>query len=174
MPKMAKKPRKPSQRDKDRSSNTGRTPRKQSLLHDEPRVSLLLQCISAGAPITHACKAAGIAYRTYRDWYNLGEKGDPRYVDFYERAVKADGEFVTSCVALIHRAANKEWTAAAWLLERRYPKDFGRRQEITGPDGGPLQVTDTGRDKILKLLKEMHDRQQPKVIEATVVSSKVN
>lgn len=34
------------------------------------------------------------------------------------------------------------WQAAAWLLERRHTAQFGRqiRQEISGPDGGPVQV----------------------------------
>lgn len=153
---MAK--RKATEREKARNSNTGRERGIPSKIDDEPRVTMFLQCIVSGAPITHACKAAGIAYRTYRDWYNLGEKGDPRYAGFFAKVQEAEGQFVATCTALIAKAAQREWTAAAWLLERRYPKEFGRRQEISGPDGGPIPITDTGRDRLAKMLEEMYQR----------------
>ncbi len=31
-----------------------------------------------------------------------------------------------------------EWTAAAWLLERRMKRKYGRQLEVTGADGAPL------------------------------------
>ncbi len=39
--------------------------------------------------------------------------------------------------------ARPEWTAAAWMLERRHPKKYGRlmRTEISGPDSGPVSMT---------------------------------
>ena len=47
-------------------------------------------------------------------------------------------------VALIQKAAKDNWQAAAWYLERRYPEDYGRREqhklEHTGPRGGPIQT----------------------------------
>lgn len=37
-----------------------------------------------------------------------------------------------------------DWRAAAWRLERKFPKKFGlvQRQEHTGVDGGPIEVDD--------------------------------
>lgn len=45
------------------------------------------------------------------------------------------------------KVAMPAWQAAAWQLERRRPHKFGRRQavEVTGAEGGPLQV-DAGPD----------------------------
>lgn len=36
----------------------------------------------------------------------------------------------------------RQWTASAWLLERRFPDEYARtiRSEVTGRDGGPVQV----------------------------------
>jgi hypothetical protein len=34
-----------------------------------------------------------------------------------------------------------DWKASAWRLERRNPKQWGRLQKISGPDGdGPVEV----------------------------------
>lgn len=47
-----------------------------------------------------------------------------------------DGQVVESVTT--EETATPEWTAAAWLLERRRPADFGRRVEVTGAGGTPL------------------------------------
>ena len=46
---------------------------------------------------------------------------------------KAEGEAEAVYTALVAQAAvdPKNWTAAAWWLERRHPSDFGRRVEVT-------------------------------------------
>ena len=36
--------------------------------------------------------------------------------------------------------APTDWRAAAFILERRFPDDYGRRAELTGKAGGPVQV----------------------------------
>lgn len=50
--------------------------------------------------------------------------------------VNADGEVVETTTTTETLAP--EWQAAAWMLERRRPEDFGRRVEVTGKDGSPL------------------------------------
>lgn len=48
---------------------------------------------------------------------------------------------------------------AQWMLERRWWRDFGRHQqmEVTGPDGGPVQVT-SPRDELVAALDAMDRR----------------
>lgn len=130
---------------------------------DNQKAQTIISCVSAGTPVTHACKAAGVPYRTYRDWYTKGEKGDQTYRTFYFKMLEAEGQFVTANLVTIQKAAGKTWQAAAWLLERRYPKEFGRRQEITGPDGGPLKVEDTGRERLMAIMQRMADTQTKQV-----------
>ena len=41
---------------------------------------------------------------------------------------------------MIRAAAAKDWKAAAWLLERRYPEQWGRRRvEVGSPDRKPVE-----------------------------------
>lgn len=96
------------------------------------------------------------------------------------KAIKeAEGKFVQEQLLLIRRAATQghvkrrttttkrdgtqtteevlgepQWTAAAWLLERRHNQQFGRqiRQEISGPDGGPIQVDESAEARISEKL----------------------
>ena len=49
-----------------------------------------------------------------------------------------------SAVKKIRDEGDKNWTANAWYLERKFPEKWGRRdkltQEISGKDGTPLKV----------------------------------
>ena len=52
-----------------------------------------------------------------------------------------------------------KWQAAAWLLERRWPEKFGRqRHEITGADGGPVEVQTDEAQKVKDRLNKIADR----------------
>ena len=59
---------------------------------------------------------------------------------------KAEDEAEATYTALVAEAAvdPKNWTAAAWWLERRRPDHFARRErvEMTGKDGGPIDHRD--------------------------------
>lgn len=49
---------------------------------------------------------------------------------------------------LVRAEVQRDWRAAAWRLERKHPKKWGRldRHEITGKDAGPLTFVDLIRD----------------------------
>ena len=55
-------------------------------------------------------------------------------------------------------AKNGAWQASAWILERKQPKKWGRydRTEISGPNGGAIQINVTTEElerKISHILK---------------------
>lgn len=107
-----------------------------------PRITLepsvidgFLQCLSLGLTIEDACSYSGLPSSTYHDYMDRGKrareagKGD-EYSRFSERVEKAKAEFVRNNVAIIQKAAmTRSWQAAAWLLERRRPKDYGPSSE---------------------------------------------
>ncbi len=68
---------------------------------------------------------------------------------------KAEAKFRAYHISNINSAAKKEWQASAWMLERRYPNEFGRRGvEIEVPvksvddveEVVRIYVPDNGRD----------------------------
>lgn len=73
-------------------------------------------------------------------------------LELMDAVEKAEAEAVVGWLAKIEQAANAgTWQAAAWKLERRYPRTYGRSvQEVVGADDGPVQVKfyipDNGRD----------------------------
>ena len=84
-----------------------------------------------GAAHDHPCKFAGVSYQTFNEWregrqFPQGTTADDKR-EFLDAIQKAEGEAVIGWLAKIEAAAKDgAWQAAAWKLERRYPKDYGR------------------------------------------------
>ena len=92
-------------------------------------VNTLMVGIRAGLPFRLAAEAAGISETTFGDW----QRGKlPRGADralkasFPLQLTRARGESALRLTALISTAASTDWRAAAWLLERRFPRDFAK------------------------------------------------
>lgn len=80
-----------------------------------------------GSTYEMACNFAGISYQTFRNWMMGGEKGTGKYADLYQAVKQAEGRAAVGWLAKIEKAANEgHWQAAAWKLERRYPREYGR------------------------------------------------
>ena len=109
--------------------------------------------VNAGVPFTQAAPASGVSYNTAKEWLAKGKAGDPNYVDFYKAIETARARWVAGAVLRISKAATKEWKAAAWLLERRYPEMFGQRTKLDaklqhqGQVSVSLYVPDNGRGR---------------------------
>jgi len=120
------------------------------------RQSRIVEALTQGNYIETAARYAGITPQGMYKWLNRGnaersriydgEEPDPKetmYVDFVEVVEKARAQAEMRNVGLIQKAAvDGTWQAAAWYLERSYPKRWGRsdRLEHTGADGGPVAV----------------------------------
>lgn len=121
----------------------------------------ILDNLKTGAFVEEAAAAAGVAKSTV---YAEMERNP----DFKDAVTRARGEARLAAVECVRRAAaDGDWKAAAFYLERTDPQSWGRstRHEHSGPAGGPIkteQVPDYAdpevRDAADKLLGRNGDR----------------
>lgn len=78
-----------------------------------------MAALAEGMSIEAACALAGIHRDTYYSWRKRPEL-----------AGRIDAALATAEAALlatVRAASNDDWRAAAWILERRYPDTWARR-----------------------------------------------
>jgi len=80
-----------------------------------------------------ACQAVGIGETTFYEW--LKDEGKPDISDTIIE--KAEATAIIRNLTIIQLAAQKNWQAAAWFLERKDYKNWGRREQIGGIDDQP-------------------------------------
>jgi len=119
------------------------------------RHDAIVKLIREGNYINRACQAVGIDQHTYDNWIRQGGQAglaeEDIYFQFSQAIKKAESEFIAENVALIQTAAKKNWFAAAWLLERKYPAEFGRRMEIAvGPSKLMTLLQEAAQEEIAK------------------------
>ncbi len=121
------------------------------------RVERLLEAIRVGNYINTAVVYAGITEATFYRWLEIGEANkEGKYREFLESVKKAEADAEARQVALISKAANETWQAAAWLLERKHPARWGQRNktEVTGKEGGPIQVDIDAKAKLFGIISD--------------------
>src|SRR5437773_3263998 len=90
----------------------------------------LLDAIAAGNYIHTACAAVGIGESTYFKWLERGRAGESPYREFIEALTRAEQQAIVSLVEIVRSHAIEDWRAAAFLLERRQKKDWGRHETL--------------------------------------------
>jgi hypothetical protein len=122
-------------------SSTGGAPLKLT----PERQTGICEAIAAGVRPEIAAMRNGVGSRTYYRWMQLGRAADAEvvYAEFVEAVEAALAEWEAHDVLLIGAAAVKDWHAAAWRLERRLPKVYGKRErhEIANADQEPFRIT---------------------------------
>lgn len=120
--------------------------------------------VRAGNYIETAAAYAGVNKSTLYDWLKRGARarGGGIYKDFSNAVEQAMATAEVHMVAKIAKAAERNWGAAAWHLERTRPARFGKqeRMELTGADGGPVRHALEG-GALLKKLVKMEQAAQP-------------
>lgn len=107
--------------------------------------------IRVGATFALACAYAGITEETFSQWRK-------KYPEFSEAVKEAEGSAAVKWLAQIDKAAQEgSWQAAAWKLERKYPRDYGRRTITTYDDFPPEKVPDLSDAE----LDELYDKLIP-------------
>jgi hypothetical protein len=108
------------------------------------RQARICDAVRAGVRPEIAAVYNGIGARTYYRWMQQGRAADadPIYVEFVDAVELALAEWEARDVLLIGEAAKQDWHAAAWRLERRLPKVYGKRErhEIANSDEGAFRI----------------------------------
>jgi len=87
------------------------------------RLEKILAAVRQGVTLTTAAKLAGMHVGTLGEW----RRSDPA-VDAEVKKAVAESEL--ALVQTVQTAAQKQWQAAAWLLERRWPERWARRDLV--------------------------------------------
>lgn len=104
----------------------------------------ICKSVRAGCSHKDAAILSGVSESTYYRWLDPKDTTLPdiKKQEFRERIKKAELQCKAKLIRIIHKSAKTTWQSAAWLLERRYPEEYGVRQDKwqTKEDDGPLQV----------------------------------
>jgi hypothetical protein len=87
------------------------------------RVEKIISAIKGGNAPVVAARWAGINKAQFQIWMDT-------YPEFALMVDEAEAHPEIRSVALIRQAAEKQWTAAAWWLERTHPERWGRVDRV--------------------------------------------
>ena len=115
--------------------------------YGERTTKIITGCISQGMSIDGACAMAGVTLQTHRNWMTASEAGEEGFEGYFDRISKAlamsEGVLVKKIVK------NKQWQAAAWILQRRFPKTWGAAKVTVAADGGKPLASGPGGVSII-------------------------
>lgn len=119
----------------------------------EEKIQLASKLIGAGNTVKTIYGALDISKQTWYNWLDKGEKAKSGlYRKLYEEVEKAESKAESRYVTIIAQAAEKEWQAAAWWLERKYPERWGKKDRFAfeGDEGVNIVIkkvdASNGRD----------------------------
>lgn len=123
-----------------------------SKLTDELHADLV-KWIQAGNYIETAAILCGINKASVYNWLKRGRTArSGKYKLFFDAVRQAQAKSEARLVNIVEMAAKRDWKAAAWRLERKFPNRYGRqtKHEVSGKGGAPVQsaviyLPDNGR-----------------------------
>jgi transposase len=119
-----------------RGAKIGKRPKKgeQGPAMDDARLDKIVdevaRAIALGMTQTDAARAAGVQPRTFESWLEKGRAGNPAYARIVDPIDNARALGQRSLADRIAKASNKDWRAAAWILERRHPQTWGKHDTL--------------------------------------------
>ena len=91
----------------------------------------LVTAIERGLSIEDACVYAGITKKTYYNWINKNtdeikdEAERKKFLQFLQSLKKAQSECQMYCLDFLMK--DKSWQSKAWVLERRFPDRWAKK-----------------------------------------------
>ena len=111
----------------------------------------LKKYLSLGMTYSDACNLVGIDYTTFYKWMHGKE---PHHLIFQNDMNEAISKGKAKLMLAIYN--NDNWQAKAWILERKYPDEFGKKEriehsgEIKGNEKFVIEVVHTDSNKNIK------------------------
>ncbi len=100
----------------------------------------ILALVRAGHAPQGAARASGVGVTTWKGWLRAGRAGtDPEYARLVEDLEDAQEQSKAVLLSRLLQAAKDDWRASAWLLERRWPEEFGRRDQLVLEAASPAR-----------------------------------
>ncbi|MBC7128404.1 MAG: hypothetical protein H5T45_01565 [Thermoplasmatales archaeon] len=111
-------------------------------LNDEI-IKIVYDLAKQGLPDGKIADVIGITQECFCRWKKQGEEGKSAlHRKFYTEYKKAVGEFIKNNLQLIQKAATDgSWQAAAWLLERRFWDEFGKKEQMKMEHSGKIDIS---------------------------------
>ncbi len=108
-----------------------------------------------------ACKLADVSESGFYKWLATGRaildgeiektRANALTVELVEAIKHADAKFKAYHLSNINRASRATWQASAWMLERRFPDEYGRRGEnavkIESEGAVTIYIPDNSREE---------------------------
>lgn len=125
----------------------------------------ICEALLLGCTYSIAAFYAGISERALFEWMTRGkEQNGDIYIRFYAAVKQAEAQSAIRSLATIHQSARDgNWTAAAWLLERRH----GYTRE---PDRSTIDITvDVQNAEVTTLIEQVREHALLEVITGPVI-----
>lgn len=109
----------------------------------EEKIQLASKLIGAGNTVKTIYGALGVSKQTWYNWLDKGSKAKSGlYRKLLEEVEKAESRAESRYVTIIAQAAEENWQAAAWMLERKYPERWGKKDRFAfeGDEGMKIVI----------------------------------
>ena len=147
---------------KPRKNKTGRPPK----LEPE-RVARIVEALSIGSYIESAASYAGVTKPTLYAWLKAGnrqKRGKYReFLNAVELAIERGELLHAQNVAKagtgdVERGVPADWRASAWMLERKFPKRWGRREIVRTEAANKGEASSFNEESVNALLVKELDK----------------
>lgn len=138
----------------------------------------IIEALRAGNYVQVTCDYAGIDTATFYKWMKRGEKGQKPFDQFFSavREAQAQGEMkhvvnIDRCGLgrpaqydqqgkLIQAAIDPDWKASSWVLERKFPERWGKRDQLKLYDAknGEDFKPEGNFEKMLALIDQIEEK----------------
>ena len=97
------------------------------------KINQVLAFLAAGGSRKKAAEYVGVSVTTIADEAKRNE-------DFSDRLTRAESSCYMRHLQNVSKAGDKDWRASSFLLERKWPEEFGKRTDINvgGQPDNPL------------------------------------